>query len=238
MFEIELSNIRKVFPPDNFCALDDVNLRVSKGECLIIGGANGSGKSILMSLIAKLIEPTSGHVTTNGRVGLVFQDADTQILGETPEEDILFGIKNVKIPKEKHSQIVTTVLEKTGLTKRRGFPSRFMSGGEKRRLATASILAMDCPIIIFDEPYANLDYEGVCHVNDLIAKLKDDNHTILILTHELEKCFALATRFVVLFEGKKVFDGSCEEGLAQNLEQWSIRNPLHSYTSKEDLLWK
>lgn len=234
---IELRGITKIFPPDSFVALDDVSFTIDEGTCTLIGGANGSGKSLLMSIIAGLIAPTLGSVSTSGRVGLVFQDADTQILGETPEEDILFGLKNVKVPKDERAERIDSVLARTGLLKRKGFPARFMSGGEKRRLATASILAMDCPIIIFDEPYANLDYTGVCQVNALIDMLKNENHTILLLTHELEKCFALAERFIVLHEGKKVFDGNPHEGLQQNLAQWSIKNPLCSYTKREDLLW-
>jgi len=234
---IELRGITKIFPPDSFVALDDVSFTIDEGTCTLIGGANGSGKSLLMSIIAGLIAPTSGSVSRKGRVGLVFQDADTQILGETPEEDILFGLKNVKVPKDERAERINSVLARTGLLKRKGFPARFMSGGEKRRLATASILAMDCPIIIFDEPYANLDYTGVCQVNSLIEMLKNEKHTILLLTHELEKCFALAERFIVLHEGKQVFDGSPHEGLQQNLAQWSIKNPLCSYVKREDLLW-
>lgn len=238
MSAITIKDVYKIFPPNNFHALNNVSMKIEDGECVIIGGANGSGKSMLMSVIAGLTEPTKGNVETNGRVGLIFQDPDTQILGETPEEDISFGLKNLKIPKDQHQEIIQKVLAKTGLEKRKGFPARFLSGGEKRRLATASILAMDCPIIIFDEPYANLDYTGVKQVNELIEMLKKENHTVLILTHELEKCYALADRFIVLFEGNKVFDGNPEEGLKQNLEEWSIRNPLCSYKEKNDLLWK
>ena len=237
MTVIELKNITKVFSPDNFFALNDVSIAVKQGECILIGGANGSGKSMLMSIIAELKTPTSGTVSTTEKVGLVFQDADTQILGETPEEDIAFGLKNLKIPKNQHEEIIQRVMAKTGLLKRKGFPARFLSGGEKRRLATASMLAMDCPILIFDEPYANLDFEGVKHVNELLAMLKEENHTVIILTHELEKCYALADRFIVLFEGKKVFDGTPDDGLTQDLEKWSIRNPLCAYKSKKDLLW-
>ncbi len=237
MSAITITDVYKIFPPNNFHALNNVSFSIEDGECVIIGGANGSGKSMLMSVIAGLTEPTNGNVETNGRVGLIFQDPDTQILGETPEEDISFGLKNLKIPKDRHEKIIENVLKKTGLEKRKGFPARFLSGGEKRRLATASILAMDCPIIIFDEPYANLDYAGVKHVNELIEMLKKENHTVLVLTHELEKCYALADRFIVLFEGNNVFDGSPEDGLKQNLEEWSIRNPLCSYKEKKDLIW-
>ena len=99
------------------------------------------------------------------------------------------------------------------------------------------MLAMKLPIIILDEPYANLDFGGVKQVNALVRELKADGKTVIILTHELEKCLGLADRLVVLFRGKKVFDGSPEEGLRQKLEEWNIRNPLTSYKSVNDLIW-
>ncbi|MFC2281278.1 MAG: ABC transporter ATP-binding protein, partial [Treponema socranskii subsp. buccale] len=93
------------------------------------------------------------------------------------------------------------------------------------------------PLIIFDEPYANLDYSGVRHVNALIKLLKKKGVTIIILTHELEKSLALCNRFIVLYRGKKVFDGKPAEGLAQKLEAWDIKNPIASYKTLGDLEW-
>ncbi|MDR0320021.1 MAG: energy-coupling factor ABC transporter ATP-binding protein [Treponema sp.] len=221
-----------------FYSLEDISLSIESGTCTIIAGANGSGKSILMSIIAGLEEPTSGNVKTNARVGLVFQEPDTQILGETPREDIAFGPKNMGAKKKDISAIVDTALLETGLEQRADFPARSLSGGEKRRLATAGVLAMTAEIIIFDEPYANMDFPGVVQVNSLFKKLIADGKTVLILTHELEKCLALANRFIVLFKGKKVFDGSPSEALSCNLETWGIHHPLRK-TERElgDLLW-
>ena len=240
---ISLKNISKTFVQSsfdgtvNFKALDEISLSVFKGESLLISGANGSGKTLLMSIIAGLIRPSSGFVEVKERCGIVFQDSDLQILGETPEEDILFGLKNIKLPPEERKKRLDEALEKTGLKDKRYYSSRSLSGGEKRRLCVAGILAMKFPVIIFDEPYTNLDYEGVVQVNSLIKELKAENYTLLILSHELEKCYALADRFLVLHRGKKVFDGTAEEGLRQNLKEWSIRPPLTSYTKREDLIW-
>lgn len=223
-------------------ALDDVSLEIAEGECVIVGGENGSGKSVLMQIIAGLMEgdKTSGEATVavEGRVGLVFQEAETQILGETPAEDIAFGPKNLGWKKEEVQAAVQEALEKTGLTEKADFPARFLSGGEKRRLAVSCMLAMKLPTIILDEPYANLDFGGVKHVNKLIRQLKEEGKTVIILSHELEKCLGLSDRLVVLFRGKKVFDGTPEEGLKQNLEEWNIRNPLVSYKSVKDLIWE
>ncbi len=223
-------------------ALDDVSLEINEGECVVVGGENGSGKSVLMQIIAGLMEgdKTSGEATVSveGRIGLVFQEAETQILGETPAEDIAFGPKNLGWKKTEVQKAVQDALERTGLKDKADFPARFLSGGEKRRLAVACMLAMNLPIIILDEPYANLDFGGVKQVNALIHQLKEEGKTVVILTHELEKCLGLADRFLVLFRGKKVFDGLPAEGLKQNLEEWNIRNPLFSYTKVEDLIWE
>jgi len=222
-----------------FYALDDISLSIESKTCTIIAGANGSGKSLLMSIIAGLDEPTSGSVKTSAKTGLIFQEPDSQILGETPREDIAFGPKNLKLSKNEIKLRVDNALIHTGLYDKQDFPARSLSGGEKRRLAVAGILAMDAEIIIFDEPYANLDYLGVVQVNMLIQKLKIEGKTLIILTHELEKCLALADYFIVLFKGKKVFDGTACEALDFDLEKNGIYNPVRNKAiGLKDLVWK
>lgn len=237
---LELVHITKSFRIQNsmFTALNDISFAIQQNTCTVIGGANGSGKSLLMSIIAGLEVPDSGKVLVNGRVGLVFQDADAQILGETPREDISFGPINQRLTKAQTAEKVSAALRETGLEEKADFPARFLSGGEKRRLAAAGILAMDAPIIIFDEPYANLDYVGVKQVNTLIRRLHAVGHTTIILTHELEKCLGLANRFMVLYHGNIMFDGAPQDGIKQSLEKWCIRNPLTAYTKIEDLVWE
>ena len=164
-------------------ALQNISLEIATVSCTVIAGENGSGKSVLMSIIAGLEKADSGEIKTDGRVGLVFQEAETQILGETPREDIAFGPKNLGWKKDKIELAVKNALEQTGLTNKADFPARFLSGGEKRRLAVACMIAMDIPIIIFHEHYANLDYSGVKQVNELIRQLKKNGKTIIILTH-------------------------------------------------------
>ncbi len=234
-----LQNITKSFliPSGKKTALDDVSLTIQEAECAVIAGENGSGKSVLMSIAAGLLKADSGKFECSSRPGLVFQEAETQILGETPAEDIAFGPKNLGWSKDEITQAVENALEKTGLTKKADFPARFLSGGEKRRLAVACMIAMNLPVIILDEPFANLDYVGVKQVNALIKDLKAEGKTVVILTHEIEKCLALADKFVVLFRGQKVFEGSPSEGLKTNLEDWNIRNPLTAYSSLKDLVW-
>lgn len=218
-------------------ALQNVSFEIPDGTCTVIGGENGSGKSVLMSIIAGLEEADSGTIENSCRTGLVFQEAETQILGETPREDIAFGPKNLGFTKEQTEQAVIDALQKTGLTSKADFPARFLSGGEKRRLAVACMIAMNLPVIILDEPYANLDFTGVKQVNSLVKSLKEQGRTVIILTHEIEKCLALAEKFIVLFRGKKVFDGTPEEIVKLDLEKWNIKNPFANYSAIKDLVW-
>jgi len=245
-YVIEVSHIIKRFPIDAendgqrirggfFYAIDDVSFRVERGACVLICGANGSGKSLLMSIIAALEAPDSGTARTCGRAGLIFQDADSQILGETPREDVAFGARNVGVPKNGINERVMRALAETGLEARADYPARSLSGGEKRRLAVAGVLAMDADIIIFDEPYANMDYPGVIQVNRQIQRLRTAEKTVIILTHEIEKCLGLADLFIALHQGKKVFEGSPAQALEQNLEAWGIHHP--GAENAERLLW-
>jgi len=250
MAAVEVLNVTKKFSvyediPRNeqvqdgsFYALRGISLSIEDGECTIIAGANGSGKSLLMSIIAGLEDPTSGSVKTTSKVGLVFQEPDSQILGETPREDIAFGPRNMRLSKNEIKARVYAALSQTGLEDRADFPARSLSGGEKRRLACAGVLAMDAQIIIFDEPYANMDFPGVVQVNRLFQKLIADGKTVIILTHELEKCLALSKRFIVLCKGEKVYDGGASDALSRDLEAWGIHHPLkNSARELGDLLW-
>ena len=246
MTAISLEKIRKSFRnPDGGegFTLGEISLAIESGTTAMIGGANGSGKSLLMSITAGLERPDSGKVTVTApdgkpaKAGLVFQDADSQILGSTPEEDVMFGLLNCGFTKREAEIRTAEELRQVGLYGKRGLTARMLSGGEKRRLAVAAMTAMDRPVIILDEPYANLDYDGVRQVNSVIRMLQEQKKTVIILTHETEKSLALCGRLIILYRGKKVFDGTPEDGLKQNLPQWGIRNPLASYSRKDDLAW-
>ena len=221
---LEVQNINRTFA-NGTIALQDVSFSVKKGEFLVIGGKNGSGKSVLMSLIAGLDKQTSGTIKCD-EVGLVFQDANSQILGETPLEDVLFGLRNLQLKKQERLQKAEETLKQCGLFEKRDFQARVLSGGEKRRLAVAGILALDRDFIIFDEPFANLDLIGIKQVCAILKQLKEQNKTIIVLTHDLEKILGLADSFIILDSGKIKFNGTPEEGLKLNLEEYGIKNPL------------
>jgi biotin transport system ATP-binding protein len=232
---LEVQNINRTFA-NGTIALQDVSFSVKKGEFLVIGGKNGSGKSVLMSLIAGLDKQTSGTIKCD-EVGLVFQDANSQILGETPLEDVLFGLRNLQLKKQERLQKAEETLKQCGLFEKRDFQARVLSGGEKRRLAVAGILALDRDFIIFDEPFANLDLIGIKQVCAILKQLKEQNKTIIVLTHDLEKILGLADSFIILDSGKIKFNGTPEDGLKLNLEEFGIKNPLTSYNSVKDLFW-
>ena len=239
---IEVNNISKLFLSSDgskFTALDNVSFFIEEGQTVVLSGENGSGKSVLMQIIAGLENPTKGTVKTSSKVGLVFQDADAQILGETPLEDICFGLANIGIIGKQAQEKAEHSLKEVHLYEKRNSPSHFLSGGEKRRLAIAAILALGFDTIIMDEPYSNLDYAGVKEVNAMVSQLQAKGKTLLILTHEIEKCLALADRFIVLKAGHLLFDGTAQEGLEEIAKnpQWGIRNPLSAYNTLEDLVW-
>ena len=241
---IELTDITKQFANDAQPVLKDISFSVYNGDCIVISGPNGSGKTVLMTLLAGLEKPSVGSILRTGldgknlRVGLVFQEADTQILGDTVEEDVLFGIRNSKLPKETAEQRLETVLKQMGLYEQRHAPARSLSGGQKRRLAVAGILMMEADVIIFDEPFANLDFAGVVQVTTMIAQLKQNKKTIIVLTHELEKVLALANRLIILHNGRLVYDATPENALSGTiLTQYGIRNPLCAYHELADLVW-
>jgi biotin transport system ATP-binding protein len=233
-------------PEGVFTALDRINLEVREGEFLLLAGSNGAGKTLLMRCAAGLLKAQEGEILFRGRplgrsfcrdLGLVFQDADAQILGETVEEDAAFGPKNLGFSREETEGRVTAALEAVGLDSKRKGPPRRLSGGEKRRLAVAGILAMGPGLIIMDEPFANLDWPGVVQVLELLRSLKKAGKTLIVLTHELEKVLALADRLLILHRARIRADGRPAEVLDRLDPAWGVRDPRRGYRSVGDCSW-
>ena len=242
---IKLTEVSKSFAGSGQPVLNGISFSVFDGDCIVVSGPNGSGKTVLMTLIAGLEDPSVGSILRSGkdadelRIGLVFQEADAQILGDTVEEDTLFGMRDSKLPKTVIVQRLETVLKQLGLYEKRRLPARSLSGGEKRRLAVAGILMMEADLIIFDEPFANLDFAGVVQVTAMIEQLQSSGKTVMVLTHELEKVLALANRLIILHRGNLVYNADPEPALHSGiLERYGIRNPLCSYRVFADLVWK
>ncbi|MDR0719864.1 MAG: energy-coupling factor ABC transporter ATP-binding protein [Treponema sp.] len=245
LFRVE--SLCKKFP--GFEAFAGLDLEIFEGQCLVIAGANGSGKTVLMKMLAGLLEPSGGEIFFKGlplaqciprlrtSLGIVFQDADAQIVGETVEEDICFGPENLKLPREEIKRRLDEALRSLELEGKKDFPPRRLSGGEKRRLAVAGVLAMGAEAVIMDEPFANLDWPGVVQVLKIIKDLKTAGKTVIVLTHELEKVLAFADRLVILSEGKIRADGEAEKILDALDPAWGVRDPRKTYRSAGDCSW-
>ncbi len=236
----------KGFGGQVFHALNDVSFDVGKGEFCILAGRNGSGKSLLMSIAGGLVRPDSGNVAfpcendsrnaTGKSIGMVFQNVRESILGDTALDDVLLslGIRDRKMRNPK--EIAMSLLEDAGLKGKENRPSHALSSGEGRRLLAASVLALGRDVIFFDEPYSNLDYPGVREMNRMIARLKDEGRTIVLITHELEKCLGLADKLFVLDNGVLVYSGN-PEGALGSLNKWGIREPEVAAKGIKSLVW-
>lgn len=198
--------------------LSDVSFSVEKGQLLAVCGPNGSGKTCLLKIIKGLLRQDSGLVVMDGAVlsprqrlmetGLVFQDADIQIVGETVEKDIMFGPKNLGMTVQEAKERTEEVLELLGMQEYRKKRPQILSGGEKRCLAIAGVLAMKPSVILMDEPFSNLDYPSVRTVLKTILKLKEEGICLVLVSHDTERFLAHADLALVLDGGKECFLGS------------------------------
>ncbi|MDR2471633.1 MAG: energy-coupling factor ABC transporter ATP-binding protein [Treponema sp.] len=233
--------------------LDGIDLDIRRGECLLLAGSNGSGKTLLTRILAGLAEPTEGTVRYRGRdlgtalkegernfrreLGIIFQDPDAQFVGETVEEDAAFGPRSLGMGRDEALRRARGALEKTGLWEKRFFAPRRLSGGEKRRLAAAGVLASGCRTVIMDEPFANLDWPGVVQTLRLVKTLKDEGAALIILTHELEKALAFADRLVILHGGRIREDGKPDAVLDRLGDEYGVRDPRRTYARAADCSW-
>ena len=244
---IEIQNLSHRFNDGSY-GIKNINLSIEKGAFVVITGPNGSGKTTLMRHLNGLLTPTAGAVklagipvssdVVNARqfVGMMFQDADSQIVGETVYEDVAFGPQNLSLERGEIEHRVTDALNTAGLTQLSEHRPHLLSGGEKRRLAIAGILAMKPQVIVFDEPFASLDYPGVQQVLRHILGLHRSGHTILIVTHDLEKVIAHADRLIIMHKGQIVKDDLPQNILA-DVEKFGVRQPCDARLGMEIRSW-
>jgi biotin transport system ATP-binding protein len=244
---IEIENIKHRFSNGEL-GLDHINLKIKSGAFVVIAGPNGSGKTTLIRHLNGLLRPTTGTVKIDGvpvqkdlirarrLVGMMFQDADSQIVGETVYADVAFGPENLKLDHDQIERRVAHALEVVGLQDLADQRPHLLSGGEKRRLAIAGILAMEPRVIVFDEPFTSLDYLGVKQVLRQIISLHQAGHTIIVITHDLEKVLAHADRLLVMQDGKIVRDGVPND-IVVDIENFGVRAPYTSRLGMEVLSW-
>lgn len=226
---------------DGSLGLDSVDFHIGEGEFVLLAGRNGSGKTLLARHLAGLARPSRGLVSFRGRplkeampelrraLGFVFQDTDSQILGQTVAEDVAFGPSNLGLKWEEIEQRSRRSLGAANLAGKEDRRPETLSGGEKRRLAIAGALAMEPECLILDEPFANLDLDSVNQVSAICGTLKERGIALLVVTHELEKVFSLADRLVVLEGGRKVFDGNPHQAEPEFFSLHGLACPYEGY---------
>lgn len=216
--------------PFEYYALKDVNLKIEKGSFTAIIGQTGSGKSTLIQHINALLLPTSGEIKIDDYIisqnnkpqnlkslrkksGLVFQFPEYQLFEETIERDIMFGPMNFGIDENSAKEIAKKSLEMVGLDQTYLEKSPFdLSGGQKRRVAIAGVIAMNPEVLILDEPTAGLDPGGRDEIFNLIKKLhRDNNITIILSSHSMDDMAKLAQTIIVMNHGKIEFMGTPRE---------------------------
>ncbi len=242
---IELKNVNYTYElhtPFEKKAVDDVSLIISEGEFLTILGKTGSGKSTLIQLMNGILKPTTGIVLVDGvsttkkddsifeirrKVGLVFQYPDHQFFEENVYKEIAFGPKNFGLDKDKLNDNIFKSLTTVGLSTDVLAKSPFtLSGGEKRKVAIASVIACEPEYIILDEPTSGLDPLSVRNFINMLERLKRIGKTIIVITHSVEFALQNADRALIMSKGKIIFDGNIKKFMMLNdLEKYGLLPP-------------
>lgn len=221
-------------------ALNGVGVKIYEGEKIAVLGSNGSGKSTFFLNINGVYTPEAGKVFYRGilinkknlnelrkNIGIVFQDADNQIIASTVRAEVAFGPMNLKLPKEEVVRRVEEALEYMNIIDFKDRPPHYLSGGEKKRVTIADIIAMKPEIIIFDEPMAALDPLNAQLLEEVLEKLGSEGKTMMISTHDVDFAYRWADRVLVFSQGKIIADGAPLE-IFQNtkvLKQANLKQP-------------
>lgn len=205
--------------------LDNISFNIKTGDFIAVVGPNGCGKSTLIRHFNGLLLPTAGCIKVRGltteipdnlheirrKVGMVFQNPDTQLFASVVEEDVAFGVENMCLSRDVIKTRVNNALEQVGMSGFKNHPPHRLSGGQKQKVAIAGILAMEPKCIVLDEPTSMLDPKGRNEVMEAVRALNRNNGiTIVYVTHDMSEAL-LAHRILALSEGRIVFDGTPEE---------------------------
>lgn len=233
-------------------ALKDINLQIEEGQFIGIIGHTGSGKSTLTQLLNGLLRATSGHIYVNGediydedydmkklrnKVGLVFQYPDHQLFETTNFEDVCFGPKNQGLDRKEVELRAFEALRNVGFPEELYYQPPFdLSGGQKRRVAIAGVLAMKPDVLILDEPTAGLDPAGRDEILGLVSKMhKELGITIILVSHSMEDVAEYVQRLIVMNQGEVMYDGAPKEVYAhyKDLEAVGLAAPQVTYLMNE-----
>lgn len=237
MYSIEFDNLTFSYAGSNTPALKNINLRIKKGESVLIAGPNAAGKTSLCRCMNGLVPhfflgDLEGNVVINGInskqsaigrlsqvAGLVFDDPTSQLVCSTVRDEAAFGAENLGVSREEIDRRVTEALEAVRLT---GYDNRMpqtLSGGEQQAVAIASIMAMDPEIFVLDEPTSNLDPIGSIQVLSIISDLaRKQEKTMIVVSHGIERFVDLADRIIVMNEGRVILDDN-PRNVLQKTEQ-------------------
>ena len=221
-------------------ALKGVSVDIYEGEKIAVIGSNGSGKSTFFLNVNGVFTPEQGKIIYRDTVinkknlkelrkniGIVFQDADNQIIASTVMAEVAFGPMNLKLPREEVKKRVEEALAYMNISDFKDRPPHYLSGGEKKRVSIADIIAMKSEIIIFDEPTAALDPLNAQMLEEVLEKLTSEGKTMLISTHDVDFVYRWAERAIVFCQGKIIADGTPLE-IFRNMEilkQANLKQP-------------
>ena len=238
---IEINDISFAYPGGNK-ALDRLTLSIAAGERVAVMGPNGAGKSTLFQMLNGLLHPSAGKVVVDGlpvvrenlrdvrrKVGMVFQDSDDQLFNATVFREVAYGLVNMKVPEAELDAAVKWALDVVDMRDAVGKTPFNLSGGEKKRIALASVLAMKPQILVLDEPTNGLDPKASSKLVALLTKLNQDlGITLIFATHEVDVVPILADRVVLMEHGGIAFSGTPNEAFRDKelLQRLGLRLPL------------
>ncbi len=214
--------------PSGTQALRGVSLRVSPGESVAIVGENGAGKTTLAKHLNGLLKPGEGRVTIGdwdtrehtvakmaARIGYVFQNPDDQIVERTVGDEVAFGPRRLGQPEAERQANVAAALEMVGLTSVTTTHPYDLTAAQRKLITLASVLAMQTPIVIFDEPTMGQDAGGMALIGGIVERLKTEGRTVLAITHDIDFCAAHFGRTIVMADGQVLADGPAAEVLTR-----------------------
>lgn len=252
---IRFSDVSFIYSPKTpyeYKALSDINLEIIEGSFTCLVGKTGCGKSTLIQELNALLIPTTGEVIVGDfiissdrkrrtkrlnplrkKVGMVFQFSENQLFEDTVLKDVMFGPKNFGVKASEAERIAKEMLTKVGIDESYYEKSPFeLSGGEKRRVAIAGILASEPDILVLDEPTAGLDPIGTKEIMSLFKELNKEGKTIILVTHDMNLVFEYADYCVVMEDGRIVKSVTPKELFLEEEEKYSLETPLISKVAK------
>jgi len=239
---LELDRVSYTYD-DGPCALREISVRLQSGEKVALLGNNGAGKSTFFLCCNGVLRPCSGTLRLNGRalgggkkdmtllrrsVGIVFQDPDSQIIASTVEAEVGFGPLNLGMSEAETRARCDEALAAMNLADFRSRPPHYLSGGEKKRVSIADILAMRPGILLMDEPTASLDCTHTLQLEDTLARLHGEGMGVVVSTHDVDFAWRFADRVLVFSDGQLLADGDSERVFADDalLRAAGLRKPV------------